>query len=161
MIDIKELKSEILIEEKFCKKFGKLQRYPMSEELNKLMIVLFLIKDENNYPSEIKKEFLYQVISKRLESCFTFLISDWRLILFLMFLSETPGTAVMYLTFLQYWCKQHKVKEIDLNIFSEKIFPMGFPSGDDLHKLWSECKVNAQPDNLLDYQSAMKSIQFK
>lgn len=160
MIDSQKLTKDNLIEEEFCKKFELLERYQMNDELSKLMITLILTNIKQA-PKELEEEFLYKVILKRMEYCFTFVIEDYRLIVFLMYLTQNPGKAVMYLTYLQYWCKKSNTKEIDFNIFCERIFSFGFPSNRDLDKLWEDCKVNTKPDNLLDYQSAMKSIQFE
>jgi len=164
MIDQKQITDGTLIEEKFCKVFDNLQKHPMTQELSKAMISL-LFADPTKPIPKLTAEFLFRLITKRVEICFTFKITDWRLTTFLMFLSETPGNAVMYLTYLQYWCKKHNVKELDINIFCESIFPWGFPSKDDMLKLWDDTKVynregSSDSDNLVDYASAMKSIQF-
>ena len=147
------------IEEIFCKEFEKLQRHPMDEKLTRGMMVFILSNIDNPIP-EIQKEFLYKLIKKRIDVLYNYTINDWRLISFLMVLTQRPGRAVMYLTYLQYWCKNNEVKELTIDIFCEKIFPMGFPKEEDLNKLWDKQKVQGTPDNLLDYPCALQSIKF-
>lgn len=160
------------VEEIFCKPFDKLKSHEMSEEDTELLIMLLMkekINPTNTPIAEKDKPFLYQVIEKRIDACFTFEITDARLILFLCAIAKSPGTAIMYLAYLQYWCKKNDVKEIDLEKFAE-IFPNGFPCEEDLQKIWDEQKVSRRTpegvripgsDNLLDYQTAYKSIQFQ
>ena len=82
-----------------------------------------------------------------------------------MFLVATPAMAVIYLTYLQYWCFKHEVTTIDINTFCTRIFTSGFPSKEDCHILWNNCKVynteSFHPDNLIDYNEGLQSIKFK
>ena len=73
-------------------------------------------------------------------------------------LTKTPGSAVVYLWYLQYWSKKHGVTDLNLSYLCERVFPMGFFSEDDIHKVWDAQKVNARPDNLFDYQLAGLSL---
>ena len=151
------IKQENAIEEYFCKSFEKAKRFPMNEETTKYLIQLIMCKDKFEIP-EKEKPFLVKLIDGRIKASFNYEINDMRLQLFLAIISQKPGTAVMYLTYLQYWCKKRNCKEIDLEKFCE-IFPIGFPSETDLQKIWDEQKVERDnwrnPDNLLDYQTAM------
>ena len=67
----------------------------------------------------------------------------------------------MYIWYLQYQSKKRKIEFISFDIFTE-IFAWGFPTKDTLEKLWSNQKVDRSDannsDNLLDYQSAGKSL---
>ena len=151
------------IEEIVCKKMEKLTTVRMTNELSSILIQLMLVPKDKPFkiPQE-EKPFLFQVIEKRIEICFTFKTQDDRLILFLAALSVTPGIAVMYLWYLQYWCSKNDVKEIDLDILCSRIFPNGFFKEEDLSEIWDEQKVKSEgSDNLLDYQTAGESIQFK
>lgn len=174
------------IELEFCEPFQKLRLHPMDEETTKILIQL-LFASKNVIIPEDEKPFLYKLIEKRL-TAYTYTITDTRLIFFLIVISRTPGKAVMYMTYLQYWSKKHGVKDIALDDFAKEIFPMGFPSDDDLRILWDKCKVTGKPkdltgeaeeffydnsfidydkerqeikggsDNLLDYRYALTSI---
>lgn len=155
-MNIEEIQQDS-VENVFCKEFERLQRFPMSDELTKCMVTMFLSDITKPIP-EIEKEFLFQVIRKRIDVCFTFKLSDWRLITFLMMLSQSPGKAVMYFTYLQYWLKKNNINEITFEIFCDRIFPMGFPLDKDLDKLWNKQKIES--GNLLDHQKGLKSIQF-
>jgi hypothetical protein len=71
--------------------------------------------------------------------------------------------AVMYCHYLAYFCKNNNKTHLVFTDFCMHAFPWGFPSEEDLSKLWDEQKVHRdmeQPgtDNLLDYFHASKSI---
>lgn len=163
MLEHEITKQDNAVVEYFCKAFEKAPRYPMNEEDAKTLMQLLMSKGKIEMPED-KKPFLVKVIDARDKGCFTYKMDDIRVQLFIAMIAESPGTAVMYLTYIQYWCKKHFCKQVDLEIFCE-IFPMGFPSKDDLQKIWDGQRVRRSgasgSDNLLDYQSAMGSIQFK
>jgi hypothetical protein len=152
------------VEEIFCQPFDKLQQKAMSQEQFKLMFMLCDADKRGVFPTTPDKEkpFQLQLLEKRLEHCFTFKIPQGGLRLFIASLGESAGGVVMYLTYLQYKCKHLGVKELDWDVFSMQIFPMGFPSEEARHKVWLGQKIKSKSgsDNLVDYQSAMKSIQF-
>jgi len=164
MIDLEKVKNKgTLVEEKFCKPFEQLQSHPMTEEITETLVRLYLAPKDQPIPG-IEGQFLYQLMEKRINYCFTFKVEDWRLLLFLILIANSPGTCIMYLTYFQYWCKKNDTREVDLVNFCE-IFPMGFPSDEDLSKLWNDTKVKrgkeGGSDNLVDHQDALKSIQFE
>ena len=166
MLNFEITKQSDSIEKLFCEEFDKLQRIQMDEELSEILISLLFGGSEFKIPENEKPQ-LFQIIEKRIKACFTYSINDDRLILFLCALTRRPGHAVMYLTYLQYWSKKHNIKNLDLETFSEKIFPVGFPNENQLTDLWDKVKVNKPDgtvfysDNLLDYQTAMLSIQME
>ena len=148
------------IENVVCIPFKKLMRFPMDDETTRTFIQIMMLPIEFSIPQK-EKPFLYQVIEKRIDGCFTFKITDARLILLITIISETPGSAILYLWYLQYWCKKNQVEILSLNDFCEKIFPMGFPSKDDLHKIWDDQKVTIDNKslNLVDINDAGLSVQ--
>ncbi len=158
-------KQENAVEEYICKQFESAEKHEMDKETTADLLRLMLVKKGNLEIPEKEKPFLIKVIESRVRACFTYKMEDIRLVLFLAMLTETPGSAVMYLTYLQYWCKKNNCHEIDLDKFCQ-IFPIGFPSKEDLHKIWDGQKIerakgsSISSDNLLDHQSAMVSIQF-
>lgn len=79
-------------------------KYPMDEETTGILVKLLFSGQINPVIKDSEKPFLYQLIEKRL-SLFNFTIRDTRLIVFLMIISRSPGVAVMYLWYLQYWAK--------------------------------------------------------
>lgn len=150
------------VETYFCVPFEMLEKFPMSDDKSQLLSLLIL-GNGNKTIEEDSKPFLYKLIEKRISVMLSYEIDDARLILFLCLICLSPGNAVMYLTYLQYWCKKNNVKSIDLDIFCKEIFPWGFPSEKDLDNLWDNQKVerdSMQSDNLLDYSSAYESIQM-
>ena len=167
MIAESEIKNPEAIEKYFCVPFKKSARHEMSLDLTEMLVILATAdKDvlEANYKDERRgsEDFIFELIMKRVKHCFTYNITDFRLIFFLGAIAKSAGTAVMYLTYLQYWCKKHNVSTLDWETFNMRVFPDGFLSEKDLQKLWDGQKVNVKSgsDNLLDYQSAMLSIHF-
>lgn len=164
MLKQETINQEDAVEQYFCKPFDVAKRYPLTEE-NSMFLIDLLFKNSTFSIPDKDKPFLVQLIEKRLQYSFSFKINDARLILFIAIISRTPGTAIMYLTYLQYWCKKNQRKEIDLKLFCESIFPWGFPSESNLSKIWDNQKLKREKDyfgsdNLIDYQTAIKSIQF-
>lgn len=91
-------------------------------------------------PEEVSTVFLYQVVKKRAEYL-QMKISDWAC-LFMADLAKSPGTIIMYLYYL-------KGRGLDLTFDGiTEAFPYGFPSENDLEKLWGMQKI--QGHNLLD-----------
>lgn len=167
MLELKTTLQPDAVENLFCKKFEKLPCVSAEEEDMEILGKLLLSKKTSlsDAPIEEKdKPFLYKVIEKSLKFRFDFKINDSRLIIFLCAIARTPGAAIMYLAYLQFWCKKHNIREIDIEFLWKEIFPAGFPSEEDLHKLWTETKVNTNgeggSDNLLDYARAYQSILF-
>lgn len=166
MLSKETLSTENSIEVHFCKEFELLERHLMSNELAEIfMSITFAnMSDhesfEEHLASQLKGKFPYEVLCKRLEHVFTYTL-DESTKYFLVCLTEgNPGKIVMYLTYLQYISKKIKMPIITFDIFGEKIFPNGFPSEEDLSKLWNNTKVNADnmTVNLIDYKSALVSI---
>lgn len=164
MIDKKELTSENLIEEKFCKVIQTLDHYPMNEDQMKLLMSLLMASKEmpDGLQEALNEEFLWKMLNKRLEICFDFTMCD-KSKFFLMNICKSAGNVVMYLTYLQWWCFKKEINHIDLDdIFCTRIFPNGFFKESDLQNIWDNCKIKNHKgsDNLLDYQDCMKSIRF-
>jgi len=151
------------IERIICKPIDEMKRFPMDEQTAETFIQLSTLPENFTIP-EKEKPFLYALIEKRLEHCFSFKITDARLILVLAVISETPGSAIMYLWYLQYWCKRNDVRVLSFKQFCMDVFPYGFPLKSDLHKVWDDQKV-LNPDsnrvyNLVDDNQSGLSVQF-
>jgi hypothetical protein len=162
MIKERHLKNGKLVEERFCIPMSKLPLHEMDKDITDLFIHLLGMKNAVN-PVPVKElNPLYRQIVQMIELRFTMKLTDWRLITLLMFITEKVGTAVMYLTYLQWYCKKNDITEMTWDIFTKEVFPDGFPSDEDLHELWVDVKVDRKTmvTNLLDCQTAMKSIQF-
>lgn len=164
MLENSETNNSKAIEVHVCEKMDSLKRVPMDNDLSLTLAQLCLCpKNELNIPQK-EQPFLYRLIEKRVEHCFTFKIYDDRLIIFLAIICVSAGGAVMYLWYIQWWCYKNNVTTVDLDVFCERIFPMGFFSEDDLHKIWDGQKVKRDgmaSDNLVDYSLAGVSVQFK
>jgi hypothetical protein len=160
-------KDSTAIEILFCEEFKKLKQQPLSVDGMSLLISLCLNKDSAVVIPEKEKPFLIKLIESRIKNCFTFTYKDIRFILFIAYLTESPGKAVMFLWYIQYWAFKNNKREITLELLCSEIIPNGFYSDEDLNKLWGSQKVitpndgGFDSDNLLDYSDAGMSIQFK
>lgn len=162
MIKIEATENPNLIEEVVCRKIRDAVKHPMSDDLAKVMIGLWMTPKEFGLPDN-EKPLLYKIIEKRLQCVFTFKTDDARLILFLCIISKTPAIAIMYLWYIQSWCFVNGVREVDMNTFTTRIFPMGFLSDDDLKSIWDSQKVfdGKQTYNLVDIVVAGALLQFE
>jgi len=111
----------------------------MTPEETELFALLYIKKETKEIIQEKEKPFLFKVIEKRL-SIYSFTIADVRLIFFLAVISQTPGKAVMYLTYLDYWCKKEGIKVLTFDYFGQKTFPNGFPDFDS-SDIWDKFKT--------------------
>jgi hypothetical protein len=162
MLQYSETQNPKAIEDNVCRQIRNSQCKEMDRDLFELLGSLVYAKENIPIPQK-EKPFLFQVIEKRVEHCFQFTFIDNRPILFLCAIAETTGSAILYLWYLQWWCANHDIKEVSLELFCERIFPMGFPSKEDLHKIWDSQKVVSEKGaitNLIDYASAGQSLLF-
>lgn len=99
-LSYEQTKNPNAVEENFCKDMDKATRVEMDEETTKTLIQLMMSRPVP-LSSVAKKDkfFLLELIEKRVEHCFTFKITDARVIVFLALISESAGTAVSYPTY--------------------------------------------------------------
>jgi len=122
------------------RQFKNLPVYEMDREDFKLMCMLFLgTHVDKQVVIKEAKEPLLEIIDKRLEHINTFNITDGRLIIMLAVISKVPGIAVMYLSYLEIYCREFNIKVLEFHKFCE-IFAHGFPKHDDLVKLSRQFK---------------------
>lgn len=154
------------IEEYFCKPFDILlpqKTLPMTKSTTELLARLLLTPAKAISVATLNevrdKSMIFRIIENWFRGC-TVLIRDVRLMMFLDILAEgQPGMAAMYTVYVQYWAKKHDRKEIDLHIFCQNMFPMGFLPEIEMERLWDGQKV-AGHGNLLDHWDCAQSIQF-
>lgn len=150
------------IEVHFATKFDALRKYAMSDDLAGITFGLMFATDEIIYGG-LEKLPITNVVKARLEA-FGYTMEP-KLVLFLGYLTESNAAiAVMYSTYLAWWCKQHDKLNVEFEEFMSDIFGDGFPSEEDMSNLWYEQKVvhsGGDSDNLLDYLEAASSILAK
>jgi len=152
------------VEEIFCKEMDKAKTETLDKEDFELFVKLCQSKPVPLESVDKKnKFFLYELIEKRVQHCLSYRILDARVIIHISTMAKTTGGAVMYLTYIQYKCKQKNIRELTFDLLVQ-MFPEGNIPESELELIWSKQKVSKSKDmgsdNLLDYQSAMKSIQF-
>lgn len=147
-----------------CKPIDRLNKSYNDEDLKKLCTV-FAADVKNEMKEELKdfidKNFLPQVIKKRIAACVKYIMDDKGICL-LSYVAQSPGNAVMLIYYLAYWGRVHNKKEINFYTMCMDIFPTGFPSQEDLTVIWDKQKVKTGgmhgSDNLVDYVGAAKSL---
>lgn len=162
MIEFDDLKEDS-IETMFCVPFSKLQQQPLNGDVNRILIILLLQPESvDKISKDLENEFMFKLIKKRIEVMYNYQLTNDALV-FMVVLSKSPGNAVMYLTYLQYYAWKNKLQIIDLKTICEDVFPFGTPSEADLEALWRQTKIHNKPgmsDNLVDIPECLKSIRF-
>lgn len=119
---------------------------PMTKDLMKVFMQMAFSEGDDNFSIEdIKKEFLYQIIDKRAE--FIGLTLSEPAKIFLMFMTKSPGTAVMYL-----YALRQSFKKVGMNEITQ-LFPMGYLNEESLGEMWDKQKgyiCDEKMDNCLD-----------
>ena len=137
-------------------------RVEMTQETTETFLMIGMMPKNAKLKQE-DKPFLFQLMDKRIEHCFTFKVIDERVLLALCIWAESAGNAVMYLWYIQGWCFKNNLREVDFETLGMKIFPMGIFTQKDLKSAWDNQKVQKkgmESDNLVDYAVAGLSIQF-
>ena len=152
------------IEKYFCKPFGELPLFEMDTELASIFISFASSKDSDINVDKARKTIaVFSAIEKRLKASFTITL-DNRTLLFLITVNDgVIGKCIIYLFYMQYIAKKKNIQNIDFLSFSTQFFPHGFPDDGGLKKVWEGQKIKrgtSFSDNLVDYSSASKSIQF-
>ena len=159
MLDISVIEQPNSIEELFAKEFEKTNKQPMDDFTTEMLVKLSLSKSSPYKLPEEEKPFLYKLMEKRISVVHDFELDD-RTLLFLCCICKSADVCVMYIWYLQYESKKRNMKQISFEDFC-LIFPVGFPSEEDLSLLWVKQKVYTKglgSDNLLDYPQAGKSL---
>jgi hypothetical protein len=162
MLDNSFKKRENAIEEVFYDFLKDCTLVEMTQETLETLLMIGMMPKNVKLKIE-DKPFLFQLIEKRIEHCFTFKVIDERVLLALSIWAESAGNAVMYLWYIQGWCFKNNIKEVDFDTLGMKIFPRGIFSQKDLKSAWDNQKVQKsgmESDNLIDYAMAGISIQF-
>lgn len=119
---------------------------PMTQQQSQVFMNMFLSEGDEQFTiPEVENSFMYQVIDKRAEFMGLELTKPTKM--FLMFLSESPGTAVMYLSAIR-----QKTNQVSMETLTT-LFPVGFVSNEVLDELWDKQKGFANEekvDNCLD-----------
>jgi hypothetical protein len=146
---------------------------PMSEDETKNMIgILFsdnpiLNKNVEEFDKESEEYkqvlsiFQVQVFLSRLKALTTLKISFGCLLMLLEHI-ESPGKGVMYVYYM--FKKLPENTFIDINVYTTKLFPLGYFSDEQLSEIWDKQKINKEEakyltsvlpfntDNLVDYK---------
>lgn len=132
----------------WSKKFIALGKEPMNEQLSMVFMNMMLQDNDKNFEApELQEQFLYQVINKRAQ--YMGMEISVPAIIFLMFLTQSPGSAIMYLSAIR-----SQTKIVNMNVIAN-IFPMGFVSAKDIEIMWDDQKGylhQQKVDNCLDVE---------
>jgi len=134
----------------------------MSQDSSEMFLEIGMMPKDMKLQVE-NKPLIFQILEKRIQHCFTFKVTDERVLLAITLWADSAGVAIIYLWYIQAWCFKNHVKEVDFETLGIKIFPMGIFSEKDLKSVWDNQKVQTsemESDNLIDYNVAGLSIQF-
>lgn len=176
MEDVEKM-AQTAVERLFCVEMEKLRCHPMDEDHSKMLITLLFASRSPMKPEmeaivkEIEEKSLaFKIIKSRLLGLGY--EPDVTLLMFMSTMVDNPGSAVMYAHYLAYKGKKHSVRKIDIQFMCERVFPIGFPTDEDMSKVWDMQKVSkaekevqeflgAGIDNLLDRAIANRSILWE
>ena len=150
------------LEKRILEPMSKFIPQPMTEPLTYTMLGLMTMLDTNIDPAynDLKKQaWSLEAVEKRIEGCLTITIDKKSLIFITMLVNGNIGQMIMYSYYLQYWAKLNDVREITFEIFTSRIFAMGFLSEEFMQEMWDKQKVES--GNLIDDGAAAVSIQFQ
>jgi hypothetical protein len=117
--------------DKWAADFFNSPKEPINPELSQVFMAC-LISGDKPIPDEIRKEFLFQVIERRVEHI-GLTMTDWEKV-FIMYLTKSPGSAIMYLYALRSVSTESNMQDL------ANKFPMGFLSEFQMKKMWEEQK---------------------
>jgi len=146
------------IEEHFCLEFDKLGREPMSKEVGGMLMQLLMV-EANNLDTPFEDDVPWQIkaVKKRAE-VFNLKISNTAIVFITAVSDGNIGNMIMYVVYLKYLSNKYNIDEVTVTEIASTLFPMGFPSEEDMHMLWDKQKISGSPDNLIDYPSAGETI---
>ena len=166
MLPHKTTEDPTAVEKLFCEPFSRLNVRKMNSPEQEMLKKVIQAENLKAYPfDEMEKEatpMSLQLCIKSMKNRFTFTASS-NIQILIGVTGASKGGIIMYLTYLQYWAKKTNKKEITISDYCA-IFPNGYPTDEELHKLWISQKVdieNKGSDNLIDYIKASESIHFK
>ena len=163
MLDNSYKNRENAIEEVIYDFLKDCDRVEMSDESTEMFLKIGMMPKDMKLQTE-NKPYIFQIIEKRIQYCFTFKVTDERVLLAITLWAESAGVAIIYLWYIQGWCFKNNVQEVDFETFGLRIFPTGVFSDKDLQSVWENQKVKRDnmddSDNLIDYNQASLSIQF-
>lgn len=137
-----------------------------SEFFTELLFSQFKLDNNSKLHKALEKgNFGYlSIFYRRVKLCHSFTISDSALVLVGSQLRD-PGDVVMACNYMQYLCFRRGIKHITPQLVCDTFFPDGFLSEQVARSLWEQQKVkrklSTDSDNLLDYRSAMRSIEIR
>jgi len=163
MLQVNNIKEDSIIE-LFCKPFDKLNK-TTNDESTLSFIFYLLYMDIYKYNSfldetQLQESFIYNAIYTRAE----FLdlnVDDKTLVFFCVLCENSFGKMAMYITYLKYMSNLLEMPFMSLMDVCDIIFPLGFPTDDDMIQLWNNLKYDNEnniTNNLLDNEFALKSL---
>ena len=167
MVHVKKTKEANAVEKIFCRPMDMVKRVPMTDLQGELMISVLLSEDpmlDEIFQSVIAAGGWYVKAFKPRIEALGYTVDKATEVFVGLGLIKSVGEAVMYSYYLAYKAKESGVTHIRFNQeMCEQWFPMGFPDGQELGKIWKFQKVHGEgrtgSDNLLDYPEASESIR--
>lgn len=168
-VRVKDL-AEDSIEKCWIPLWSQVHGAPLTPEYASYFIRIYMMPDSGaeEIINELmsNQDFMTQIINKSMKLRFDFEL-DSKLTLWLILTCKSPGNAVMISAYLKWKMNELGRNSFDLDAYT-RLFPMGFPTEDELTWLWECQKLAAKTDeefkempgtgNLLDCPLAYKSF---
>lgn len=155
MITVNEIAAEMF----------KAKTQPMDDRQSRLFFMLLIIEhNKMELPPEIAETFQFQVMKKRLESHYVIPVANAYAMAVLALMAENVGSVVMYAGALAAMYAERK-EVITIKTIAEHYFPMGFPTEEELDRIWDMQKIPLQPtstvstDNAIDLPDSWPKIE--
>ena len=152
------------LEKTLLEPMSKLKTHEMSEDDMMAMITVMNVEAKGKIDEmyqELKSAiWVLEAMEKRIEFALTADIDKAIQVFLVMFLEGNVGRCMIYLFYVQWWAKKNNKRKVTFDDFCKNIFPLGFPSADDIRPLWDAQKATSGI-NYIDVPEASTSIQFK
>lgn len=126
---------------------------PMSKDITKYLMTLII--SSNISESELEKDFIYKIITKRCKVLLLNLSPKVKALLSIL-CDGNPGNSTIYLSYLRFKLKGFG-NEVTISKICESIFPWGFLTDESLNNIWKAQKLDNH-NNLFDYFDSYKSL---
>jgi len=166
-LDNKQKNNPYGVEKYFINQIKGFTPLPLADYQSEFLMVVCKATDKEL--EKMEKDFtevcwFYPAIDKRLKAYLSYTM-DVRAKMILCTWCESIGDLVLYLTYIQYLCRDRKIKRVDSDILCQDFFSAGIIDEPTRKKAWLSQKINKDEngrgsDQLVDYDTAYYSILF-
>lgn len=172
--------SELTIGEKLIEEYGSDYLIKMCEFLeaqpkettakydgaiNMLLLADTIISNDDEQYVEMARDSLIYKIYKARSKHYSFKLTPGLEIVLTCILCDRPGILVLYMTYIQYLCTKYDIHDINVYLWSNKLFPNGVLTEDSIEKSYDMQKLRPDysifSDNAFDYNAFVEPLMLK